>query len=391
VIPRELEQLLEPLERFEQIRRRAVRFGDRLADLSYANAYEGPPQAVRSALQATLADARPLDLQYAPFGGATLSRRAVADRLSAGDGLPYAFHDVVLMPGAMPALQLALRVAGPPGGEVLIPTPCWMDYPLYARFAGLVPRLVPPCGPDLELDLAALRAAASSRTRAVLLSHPGNPTGRSRTAALAELARALREIEREHGCELTLISDETHRDFMPDHRTAAAAFERTIVVYSFGKYHLAQGQRLGYAAVSPRHPAGRAVAEEMVRWTRIAAIATPTALMQRAIPRLLGLRHDLGALEAERRRVLDSLHEAGYDTVGSGATMFIYAKTPPRFPDDFALAEHLAGEGVLVLPAPVFHHEGHFRIAVTGASRNLDRALSALRSAHERRPTPRRP
>jgi aspartate aminotransferase len=43
------------------------------------------------------------------------------------------FSDIVLTPGAMAALQLALRVAGDPGDEVLIPVPCWLDYPLYVR------------------------------------------------------------------------------------------------------------------------------------------------------------------------------------------------------------------------------------------------------------------
>jgi hypothetical protein len=54
VIPGDLEALLEPLERFEAIRARVARLGDRLCDLSYANPYEGARQSAREALRETL-------------------------------------------------------------------------------------------------------------------------------------------------------------------------------------------------------------------------------------------------------------------------------------------------------------------------------------------------
>src|SRR5438270_14079657 len=61
--------LLGPLERFEAIRRRVVRLGPRLCDLSYANPYGGAQQAALAALKEALEDRRRLDLQYSPFGG----------------------------------------------------------------------------------------------------------------------------------------------------------------------------------------------------------------------------------------------------------------------------------------------------------------------------------
>lgn len=373
-----LEALLEPLERFEQIRRRATRLGERLADLSYANPYAGAQEAARAALREALEEERLLDLQYAPFGGNTLARRAVADALRESHGLPFAFRDVVLTPGAMSALNVALRAAGRPGDEVVIPVPCWLDYPLYARAIGLVPRLV-PLGPDaFDLDVDALAAAISPRTCAVMLSHPANPTGRDyRRDVLAELAEALRRAESTHGRGVTLVADETHRDFLPpgSYLSAADVVDRAVIVYSFGKYHFMQGQRLGYAAVSPRHPDGRAVADEMVRWTRIAGIATPTALMQRALPRLLSLRHDHGWLEAWRPRLVGELRAGGYTVTEPDGTMFVYVRTPPAYEDDFAFVERLAARGVLALPAPIFHHRGHFRLSLTGSEQMLRRAV----------------
>jgi aspartate aminotransferase len=387
VLTPELEALLGPLERFESIRRRAVRLGNRLADLSYANPYEGPRQAARAAIAETLAEERQLDLQYSPFGGQTLSRRAVADSLSASHGLSFAYRDVILTPGAMSALHLALRVAGGAGDEVVVPVPCWLDYPLYARFVGLEPRIVPLRSPGFELDAEAIGDAISERTCAVLLSHPANPTGRNYSSdALSELGGSLSRAEARTGRQLTLIADETHRDFMPPgrYRTASTFFDRTIVVYSFGKYHFMQGQRLGYAAVSPRHPARDEVSEELVRWSRITGFATPTALMQRAVPRLLRLRYDLHRLDEWRVRVVDDLRDAGYRVLQPEATLFVYAQTPRGYEDDFEFVEALAARGVLAMPAPVFHHAGYFRLSLTGSEQMLERGIAVLREIARR-------
>lgn len=376
----ELTDLLEPLERFEAIRRRVARLGDRLCDLSYANFYGGAQQAAVDVLRRALDDDRLLGLQYAPFGGQTLARRAVADALRTSHGLPTTFADVVLTPGAMAALQLALRVVGGEGDEVVIPVPCWLDHPLYVRSLGMRARLVPLREPDFTLDLDAIEQELTPRTRAVLLSTPNNPTGSQVTP---EAARGLRDVlaaaERRTGAAITVIADETHRDFSPAGTFTSVATEvaRTLIVYSFGKRHFMQGQRLGYLAVSPHHPERRDTTEELVRWTRITGTATPTALMQRAIPGLLGIEQDLDGLRAVRAHLRDGLERLGYEVVASEATLFLYVRTPTGF-DDSGFVEALAGKGVLVLPASCFHHDGFVRLAVGATPEAVDRALQTL-------------
>src|SRR5918995_7353528 len=179
MISPELQILPEPLERFESIRKKVSRLGGRLADLSYANPYGGIQEQAKAVLRETLDTDRLLDLQYSPFGGKTQIRRVVADSLRGTHDLPFVFSDVVLTPGAMVGLQLALRVAGGPGDEVIIPVPCWLDYPLYVRSLGLVPVMVPLEPHTLDIDLEVIAEAISERTCAVLFSQPANPTGRS--------------------------------------------------------------------------------------------------------------------------------------------------------------------------------------------------------------------
>jgi aspartate aminotransferase len=328
-----------------------------------------------------LAEERQLDLQYSPFGGLTLARRAVADALRASHGLRFRFDDVILTPGAMSALHIALRAVGQQGDEVIIPVPCWLDHPLYVRNVGFHCVLVPLTSDTFDLDVEAIAGAVTDRTCAVLLSHPANPTGRSYAAKqLAALAQALGRAEASLGVEITLIADETHRDFTEagQYHSAAEFWERTLVVYSFGKYHFMQGQRLGYVATSPRHPAREQVSAELTRWTRITGIATPTALMQRAVPELLALQHDQGWLSRWRERVVLQLAADGYTVLHPNATLFVYVRTPSNT-DDFDFIAKLASEGVLALPAPVFHHTGYFRLSLTGSEQMMESALPILK------------
>lgn len=383
MIPPEVRELLEPLERFERIRRRASRLGDRLADLSYANPYGGVQEKAREILHESLRSERLLDLQYSPFGGKTQSRRAVADSLRESHELPFVFSDIILTPGAMSALQISLQSVGRPGDEVVIPVPCWLDYPLYVRSLGLEPVLVPVKSGSFDLDPETLSAAISEKTRAVILCQPSNPTGRTLGAGeLEDFAAVIHAAEHRFGTEVTVISDETHRDFVPPggFRSPGSFWDRTLIVYSFGKYHFMQGQRLGYVAASPKHPDRKKLTEELVLRTRITGIATPTSIMQLAIPGLLALHHDNGWLDIWRERFIRKLSELGYDPVIPDSTMFIYARTPEPH-GDFDFTEQLARAGLLVLPAPVFHHEGYFRLSLTGSEWMMERALSILKES----------
>ncbi len=155
-----------------------------------------------------------------------------------------------------------------------------------------------------------------------------------------------------------------------------AFYDRCCVIFSFGKSLFIQGQRLGYVAVSPRHPERRAFATLLERILRTTGFCTPTALMQRALGDLIGLRPNLDSLVKRRARALEVLTRSGYAVAPSQATFFLYPETPGG--DDFAFTERLAHQGVLVLPAPVFHHQGHFRISLTANDAMLDRALDVL-------------
>ncbi|MGH9211578.1 MAG: aminotransferase class I/II-fold pyridoxal phosphate-dependent enzyme, partial [Acidimicrobiales bacterium] len=311
----------------------------------------------------------------------------VADALVVSHGDGYQWRDVVLTNGAAAALTVALHALGQPGDEVVVPVPCWLDHPLYVEASGKSAVLVPlDPGAGFDLDLDALGQALTSRTSAVVVSNPGNPTGRSYgEATIARFARLLKDAEQERGGPITVVADETHRDLAGKGFTPISGYyDRTLIVYSFGKYHALQGQRLGYVALSPQHPDRSTLAAELVRWTRVAGNTSPTSLMQLALPGLLGLRHDPVALDEWRARYVSALASAGFEVVPPDGTHFVYVRTPQGFSDEEWADTLVRHHRVLVVPASLFHHTGYFRLALTATPDGLEAALTALTEAGER-------
>jgi aspartate aminotransferase len=362
-----------PQARLDELRMRAVRSGGTaFADLGYANAWDGASAELKAILHAAVDVEDPLGLQYTPYGGATVARRVAAQGLARATGVPFQFRHMVLTPGAMSALSIVFRLLGERGGNVVIPVPTWLDHPMYAALHGLTPRLVPLHEPEFTLDIDAIARAVDGETRAIVLTHPGNPTGTLHDAASL---RALSELVRER--DLLVLSDECHRDYVfggDAFEPAVRHIPRTITVYSYGKRLMAQGQRLGYAAVSPA--LGPELAEQLILRARALGIATPTALMQRALPDLERLLPPIERIGARRAKLVERLNAAGVEVAGGSATMFVYARAPRG--DAWAATESLAEQGVLVCPAQIFHAEGWIRLATSATDAMLERGIAAV-------------
>jgi aspartate aminotransferase len=377
-VPPRLDRHLALQRWFDRVREKAVAHGgSSFCDLSWANVQDGTPEAVRAAIRAAVDSPRALDLQYTPYGGSTITRRLVAQALQRATGLAFEHRHVVLTPGAMAALNVVFRASAEgASGEVVVISPCWLDYPLYLENLGLRCVFVPALARSLRLDLEAIERALSPSTRALILSQPANPAGLVYTREeLTGLARILEAAP----ARPLLISDECHRELVFDRASfvsPAQLYDRTVVIHSFGKTLMAQGQRIGYVAVSPRMPEAAATALVLADYCRIMGFCTPTALMQLALRDLVDYRPELSWLKKRRDRALLQLISAGLHVPPSDGTFFLYPAAPAG--DDYALCEQLAEHGVLVLPSSFFHQRGRFRISLTASDAALDRGLERI-------------
>lgn len=388
----EIEQYLSNQERFEGLRQKtSLRAGRNLCDFSYANSYDGPSCEVRWAIRDCLERDRTLDLQYTPYGGSTVTRRLIARQLSATHGKRFNWRDIVLTPGAMAALNVLFRLVRRDGepNEVLVLTPCWLDYPLYLANLDMKPVMVPLAEDLMGFSMERIERALSPHTRAIVISQPNNPLGTLHSREqLRELSALLEAAESRP----LLIADECHRDIVFDPSLFLSPLEyydQTCLVYSFGKSLFMQGQRIGYAAVSPKLPDHEAVAGQLERLCRTMGFCTPTSLMQLAVRDLLNTKPNLEQIQCRRKRVLNVLQTSGYQVIPSQATFFLYVRSPDD--DDFAFVERLAEHFVLVLPSSMFHQKGYFRISLTASEDMIERALPIFKALRGTGPKQRKP
>jgi arginine:pyruvate transaminase len=177
---------------------------------------------------------------------------AIAERAGRQAGVPVAADRVAFLPGAQAALYAVIACIAGAGDEVVVPEPAYASYEGVVASSGA--RMVhAPLRPERGFHLRAddVAAAVSSRTRAVLINTPHNPTGAAMTSAeLAELAALCADRD------LWLVSDEVYGDltFTRPHAGALAApgaDERVAVVSSLSKSHAMTGFRHGWAIVPP--------------------------------------------------------------------------------------------------------------------------------------------
>ncbi|MEM7171633.1 MAG: aminotransferase class I/II-fold pyridoxal phosphate-dependent enzyme [Pseudomonadota bacterium] len=376
---------LAPQERFEAIAAKAFRgFGPRLVDLSYANPYDGPDEVVLDALKGALQENRDLDFQYSPYGGRTVTRRAIASQLSQAYELPFNFRDIIMTPGAMAGLNVAFRSLFEGGGELIVLVPCWLDYPLYLENLSVPFRFV-PLASDKHLDFDALLNAIDQNTRGIILSNPGCPSGVIlNEGELQRLSALLKEKAKLFGSDIYLIGDEVHKDIIWKDESFCSVLKchpNSLSIYSFGKSFLLQGQRIGYLAVNPLDPNREVLRESLLRNVRRMGFCTPTGLMQKAVLKLLTHRPALDGIARQQAYLRSELAGMGYDVCDAGGTFFIYAKSPVA--DDMAFSEFLGEKGVLVLPSSIFHEEGYFRISLTAKKEALETCLPAFAEARK--------
>ena len=314
------------------------------------------------------------------------SQAVVAASLTERTGLEWDPADVAMTNGGFGALAVAFRAILEPGDEVVFPTPPWFFYELLIMAAGgtAVRVALPP--PSFDLDVEAIGAAITPRTRAVLVNTPHNPSGRIFPIEdLRRLGAALDDASARHGHPIYLVSDEPYNRIVFDGRTfhsPAEAYAHTIVTYSYGKTLLAPGMRIGYLTVPPTMPERADLRDRFVLAQVASGYSFPNADLQHAIEDLEELSVDVGALERRRDRMGAILDDLGYEHTMPEGTFYILARSPIE--DDRRFTEILAEEGAVVLPGAVVEVPGWFRISLTASDAMVEASVAAFDRARER-------
>ena len=297
---------------------------DDVAFLSWAKPTTGTPKHINDAVINAIKNG--LTGGYSQSEGLPELREEIVKKLKRDNNIEANTSQIIVTVGAIEGLAASVMATIDPGDEVILPTPTYSTHITQVRLASGIPVLVPLIEENnFALDIAAIKKAITSKTKAIMFCSPNNPTG---TVFSEEYLRKLAEIALENN--LTIITDEAYEYFVFDdnkHFSIASIPElrkNVITNYTFTKTYAMTGWRIGYLHAD----------EEILTQVKKAhipfSICAPVASQYAAIAALKGSQecieefrqHYLKArnLMCERLDKLDSVFQ--YNKPGGSYLMF---------------------------------------------------------------------
>lgn len=354
-----------------------------VCDFVFGNPHEQPLRGFTTALH-TWSIPQNKDW-YAYKTNEPASQALIAQTLRQQRGMPFEADDILLTNGAFAALSVTLTAVTDPGDEVIFISPPWFFYEMLIGAVGATPVRVQCDLQTFDLDLAAIEAAITARTRAIIVNSPNNPTGKIYPPeTLHRLADLLAMASERNGRAIYLLSDEAYSRIVFDGRAChspTSMYANSFLLYTYGKTLLTPGQRLGYIALSPAMPNRPAWRDALFAAQITTGFAFPNALLQHALPDIEGLSIDVAHLQRKRDWLYTTLRELGYALHKPEGTFYLLVKSP--LADDQAFIEILADHNILCLPGTVVELPGYFRVSLTANDAMIERALPGFAAARE--------
>jgi aspartate aminotransferase len=350
---------------FEEGARLKKEYGaENVCDFSLGNPNVPPPEKFNEILRETVSTCGLDDHCYMPNTGYPMVCGSVAKYLAEEQQAPVTEKEILMTCGASGALNVALKAILDPGDEVLTPIPCFVEYKFYADNHGGMLKTVQTTT-DFELDLEAIAAAISKKTKAFLINSPNNPTGQVYSgASLKALGEILGQKSRQYNRTIYLISDEPYRKIVYDGvevPSIFAAYNESIIGTSYSKDISIPGERIGFVAVNPHATYRNDLLAAMAVANRILGYVNAPALMQRVVACMQGMSVDISEYASKREMLCEGLAGFGYEFVKPSGTFYLFPRSP--IPDDVEFVDALKEERILVVPGTGFNGPGYFRIA----------------------------
>ena len=322
--------------------------------------------------------------RYTPSAGIKALREAIAEDAGRQRGIRISQAQVVVGPGAKPALFFPTLALVRPGDEVIYPDPGFPTYEAMIEVAGGTPIPVPLSEEeDFSFDLQVFQQLVNEKTRLIILNSPSNPTGG--VMPLSALETIADVAQREN---IWVLSDEIYSRLVFEPGSVSIASlpgmaERTIICDGFSKTYAMTGWRLGYGIM----PEALAERVELLITHSVGCTASFTQIA--GLEAIRGPQEKVEEIVAVYKRRRDILVEGLNKIPGVKCRMpqgafYAFPNVSSFGRSSDWLAEYLLEEAsVALLPGTSFgkNGEGYLRLCFANSVENLRLALEQMKFA----------
>lgn len=352
---------------FEEGKIMAAKYGaENVYDFSLGNPNVPAPAEVKKAVFEELEKEDPVVLHgYMNNSGYEDVRAAIADSINRKFQTSFGERNIIMTVGAAGGLNVILKTLLNAGDEVIVIAPYFGEYNSYvSNYDGKIV-VVSPNTDTFQPNLEELEQKITSRTKAVIINSPNNPTGVVYSEdTIKRMADILRGREKELGTDIYLISDEPYRELVYDGIEVpylTKYYENAIIGYSYSKSLSLPGERIGYLVIPDEVSDAEDVIAAANVATRILGYVNAPSLMQKVVAKCLDAKVDVPFYNRNREALYIGLKELGFECIKPEGAFYLFVKSPVE--DEKVFCAAAKKYHILIVPGSSFACPGYVRIA----------------------------
>lgn len=367
---------------FEEGKRLSSIYGEEnVYDFSLGNPNVEPPEDIKKAIIEILSQESPnLVHGYMSNSGYDDVRDSIAASLNKKYNLNLSEKNILMTCGAAGGLNVMLKTILNPGDEVITFAPYFGEYQNYVNnFQGELV-VVPSNVENFEPDLEALKGKITSKTKAIIINSPNNPTGVVYSEeVIKDMCELLYKKQEEFNSSIYVISDEPYREIVYDGVEVPYIlkyYRNSFVGYSYSKSLSLPGERIGYVVCNSEMDDFEKEVQALNVANRILGFVNAPSLFQRVIGKCLDSEVDISIYKKNRDLLYSHLTEIGFSCVKPQGAFYLFPKS--LIPDDKKFAEEAKKFNLLIVPGSAFSCPGYFRLSYCISYDKIERSLESF-------------
>ena len=325
---------------------------------------------------------------YASNVGDDPAREAVAELFSKLQDTKINYKNVILSSGCAGAINIFLRAILSIGDEVIIPSPCFLEYPFYIQnYHGVVVHCKTKFEDGWQIKKEEFEKCFTARTRIVIINSPHNPTGIVYSEeTIKMISEVCEKFMKKFGRTIWILSDEVYCRMLRPGKKPYKIFKHykfSVITYSVSKDLSLPGERIGALIMNPaielceRNIHALSIANEFL------AIYPPNRLHMRALPKLLKHTSKLELYTECQEIVEETLKKLNIEYIQPEGTFYIFPKIPDGI-DEMTFCKTMVKNFIVIVPGSAFGQEGFYRMSLCLLPENVKKGMEQFEIAYKK-------